>query len=182
MMKQLFGIVAFLSCLILFSGCSKDQWDDAPAISEKESSLNLVSPSKVRIATNIATLKNETDYIISYLHNGMSKDFEIVDIQFLPVSRGWAALIEYQTTDGVISNYLKASKDATIDFGPESSSSLQVMPSTRVGGTVDIDGLDGPFTIVCKGRCNGTDPHCSVAGSGSMVTCACNGCSLLIIQ
>jgi len=149
--------VIFVSCMMLTTGCSQED----PSMS----SLNLVSPNGIRISKDINSLKQETSTFISLLNDGIEIDFEITNIDYRPVSKGFAALIEYKLNNGNISTFLLLSNDANVEL------SANLMVLHKLNGTKLKNGSEtGGGTGMVS--CVGTSPcqKCKLVETVNLVT------------
>jgi hypothetical protein len=100
----------FPSCVV-FTAYNDDISDQQ--ISLRESSLNLVAPSGEKIADDIVSLRNEVSQVVAETF-GVEKEFEITALNYLPIKKGFAVTIEYETADGFAKNYLKTRRVSSI--------------------------------------------------------------------
>ena len=69
-----------------------------------EGTLNLQSPSGLRIAASVDDLKKDAAAAITRKY-GSPRDINITAIRYLPVGKGYAAIVDYRLADGTAGNY-----------------------------------------------------------------------------
>ena len=161
--RSIIAIVA-MACLALLSlSCQKNA-----AVSAKEKTLKLDAPSGQHIAT-IGELKQQAAQVVLNKH-GKEQSFEITSIDFLPVAKGYAAIISYRLQNGITSNFAVFSG---VKFNVASSSITTSAAQEK----------DGKVTISCKGTCSCTLSATVNADTGVItVNCGCSGCDATMTQ
>ena len=172
-------VVLFFSLqpVILITSCSKE--DIKMDITENEYFLDIVSPNGEKIANNIATLKSETALIIAE-KTELDKAFEITNLNYLPCKKGYIAIIEYITEDGLKGSYA-ISKDAKVNYSTDNV--VLKSPSSRLRSSSE-NGGGGQTKFVCKphGNCS----TCTLQGTYNpstgehTITCSCSECKMEI--
>ncbi|HBN28602.1 MAG TPA: hypothetical protein DD421_06115 [Clostridiaceae bacterium] len=176
MYTNIIVLIFSLQFVIFMSGCSKE--DIKMNIAENEYLLDIVAPSGEKIANNITELKKETAFIIAETFE-IDKTFEITNLNYLPCKKGYIAIIEYLTEDGMKGTYA-ISKDAEVNYSTDNvilKSSSRLRSSSENGG-------GGQTKFVCKphGNCS----TCTLQGSynpntgENTITCSCNECKMEI--
>jgi hypothetical protein len=100
MKKRTFAAIAAVMALLFLSlSFRKDA-----SISNKERELSLNAPNGQRIATGVRALKAEAAQLLARKH-GSVQAFEITGVSFLPVKKGYAAIVSYRLQDGTTSSY-----------------------------------------------------------------------------
>ncbi|HYC28978.1 MAG TPA: hypothetical protein VEB42_09180, partial [Chitinophagaceae bacterium] len=92
MKKSTFTAIAAVAALVFLS------------LSFSKDNKGLMAPSGQRIAASMRALKAESVQIISGKHAGV-REFEITDVSYLPVKKGYAAIITYRLQDGTTDSY-----------------------------------------------------------------------------
>ncbi|MDR2039236.1 MAG: hypothetical protein LBQ60_15040 [Bacteroidales bacterium] len=167
---NLYGIIL---CCVIF-GCNKDE-----SITIEEQALNLISPSGEMISQNIQSLKKESSAIINDVFETI-KEFEITDIEYLPVNKGYVAIVKYKTSDGIYGNYA-ISCGTHVNFN---SNQVRMITgsSPKLKNNNENSGKKPVYTFVC--HANGSCNTCSLEGdldpenNQATVTCSCNDCIL----
>jgi len=140
-MKSILYQIFFVCYIVLIAGCSNDDFGVTP----KESSLNLISPNGIKIAKDIITLKRNTSAFISSFNDGMEIEIEITNIEYVNVSKGFVAIIEYKFDNGDISTYALFSNLGNVEL----SAYEMIMPNfPKLKSGSESGGLD-PSKIKC---------------------------------
>jgi hypothetical protein len=173
--KSLVSFTILTLLIVAFGACQKNQADTS--ITSKEAVLSLKAPSGVNIASNITALKSEASEVVSKKFNA-KVNFEITDINYLPVKTGYAAIISYKTQEGISSNYAV--------FNGVKFKIVSQSIKTDVNTSNDLSSLENSMLstakikIVCSriGTC-----ECKVEGTVDMNTgiitwrCSCEQCA-----
>lgn len=170
MKKSTFPALAAVAALLLFSlSCQKHS-----TASDKEKDLNLDAPSGQRIASSIRQLKSDALKLIFTKHAGM-QEFEITKISYLPVSKGYAAMISYRLQNGTAGSFgiFKGVKYKLAQPGE-----LFISNNGEVQSSAD-----GKISISCSGTCNCKMTTTINTETGVItVDCGCNNCSATVTQ
>ena len=160
--------VAVATCLVLSLSCQKNA-----STSNNEKALNLQAPSGQQVAASIQQLKAETARVILFKYN-IEQEFQVTNIEYLPVKRGFAAIVTYRLQDGTTGTY---GVFQGVQFTLPSSSGAGIIPP--------INALQqeaaGKATISCKGNC-----QCSLSATINTdtgiitVSCGCNSCDAYV--
>lgn len=157
------------TCLVLLSLSSQR----TASTSNARSMLDLQAPSGLRITTSIQQLEAEAARVILYKHN-MQQEFKINNIEYLPVTTGYAAIISYTLQDGTAGNF-GMFYDVKLDFG--ACSSVGIVQQGSATNYNAAQQAAGKATITCRGNC-----PCSLSAvintdTGTItVNCGCSGC------
>jgi hypothetical protein len=149
---NLIMMMLFPSCIV-FTACNDDISDQQ--ISLRESSLNLVAPSGEKIADDIVSLRSEVSQVVAETF-GVEKKFEITALNYVPLKKGFAVTIEYETADGFAKNYLKRSSKVSIEF----AGALVIVfnsSSPRLKNGPESSDAGGRGRVECSGHGNCND-------------------------
>ena len=179
MKKQFFiALMAMIMAIAPFMSC--DKAGNVP----NEEKLQLEAPSGQSIATSTADLMRQTSTVITEM-SGKKQSFQITGIEYLNVSKGYAAIVSYQLDDGTVGNY------ATIDgisFTLDSKSISTRKPAKKTSdNTVVADEASSKVTLTCQ-KSPGGNCNCKIQGvldsqTGTITwKCNCqNDCEMVII-
>ena len=157
--KWIFRIICF-SCIVLIIGCERD--DDT----RSKEKLNLVSPNGNKIAKNIQSLYQIVSEPLISINGGMEIDFKITKIDYVPVTVGFAAIIECKFAAGRTMNLL---------FFPESSAFWKTI-------RLKNNNEQQPKAPYCEGSCPGMPPCQYVHFNAQFAYCSpheCEDCVLV---
>jgi hypothetical protein len=132
---------------ILFSVCILS-CHKGPTITRGEENLLLQAPSGMPIANGIAALKAKVGKVVYDKHG--SQPFEILTLEYFPVTKGYAAVIYYRLQNGLVSSYLSIGGIAyrTTDTG------VQLLPNEPITNREsDEGGVQCVKTAQCTGEC-----------------------------
>lgn len=144
------------------------------SMNDQDGLLNLIAPSGERISESIATLKEELYFML-----GINEDFELTGINYIPITSGYAATIEYQTLSGVKSNFIKA--NVSMQFV---GNSIEVITATPRLKSRDVETPYGHYSARCEPR--GNCPSCEASVTMNLKTgeltarCSCDECTLIV--
>jgi hypothetical protein len=171
MKKSTFPALAAVAALLLLSlSCQKHS-----SISNKEKNINLDAPSGQRIASTIQQLKEDAVQVIVSKHAGLQA-FEITGIDFLPVKKGYAAIVSYRLQDGTAGSYGIFSG---VRYRLAQPHQLSVMANYQDESMA----VDGKISITCEGTCNCKMSTTINTDTGVItVDCGCNNCSAQVKQ
>lgn len=167
------AIAAMASLAMLSLSCQKNA-----GISDKEKALQLQAPSGQLIAATIHALKAEASEIV--LNKFGKQDFQLTQIEYLPVTSGYAAIVYYQLEDGTTGNYGNFSEVKYVVPLP-----LETVTIPQKNKGVSNPGENAKVTISCvkKGSC---ECHLSAtinADSGVItVSCGCSTCDVRVTE
>jgi hypothetical protein len=140
-------------------------------VDEKECSFNLKSPSGEKIASDISSLKNELVPSIAERFE-VNKSFTITDIKYLPLEKGYSAIISYITEDGYEGNIVKTNN---LSFNNPSDLVVKIRSgSTRLKSGSE-SGSGGTVTISCK-KLGSCDCIVTVTYKNGVTTYSCGSC------
>ena len=179
-MKKLFFIasMAMIMAIAPFVSCNKA--GNVP----NEEKLQLEAPSGQKIAASASDLMRQTSIVITEMF-GKIQSFQITGIDYLNVSKGYAAIVSYQLDDGTVGNY------ATIDgvsFTLDAKSISTRKPAKKTSdNTVVADDASSKVTLTCQ-KVPGSNCPCKIQGildtqTGTITwKCNCqNDCEMVII-
>ena len=177
MKKSLIIAILAIMSLIILPAISCKKSDTA----QKPQSLSLKAPSGQQIAQSVTALRTEASGIISKKFGG-KQDFEITNIDYLPVNQGYAAIISYRISSGETGNFASFSG---IRFKISSQSITTDYPTAQyLSGNAEAQNADaGKITITCTR--NGTC-ECKVQGTVDTNTgivtwgCSCEQCTATV--
>jgi hypothetical protein len=164
-MKKTLIIAAAMASLVLLSpSCQKNA-----GLSKQEQSLSLHAPSGQRIAATVHDLKTHASAIVENKF-GKGQDFQLMRIDYLPVEKGYAAIVFYELKNGTIGNY-----------GIFSGVSYDLAASDETA----VQEEDSKVTISCdkKGTCD-----CNLSGTYNpntgvvTVNCGCSTCEVKVTE
>lgn len=137
------------------------------SFSFSKNNKDLIAPSGQRIASSMQKLKAESKHIVSGKHAG-ARDFEIVNVSYLPVKKGYAAIVTYKLQDGTTDSY-----------GIFSGVQLN-LPQ---GAALSTEMRDGKVKITCAGTCSCHMSTTINTDTGVItVDCGCSNCSAQISE
>lgn len=169
--------MAMILAIVPFTSCQK-----ADVVSNEEQSLQLQAPSGQRIAATVQDVREEAAGIIIRKH-GTLQGFRLTHIEYLPVRKGFAAIISYRLSDGSTGNYATVSDTRFATTSP----SVGTTPETAevfaaAMETGDDTGSRVSFICMRIGACD-----CRIQGvvdaESGVVTwkCSCIECLMLLI-
>lgn len=157
--------VAVATCFVLLSlSCQKNA-----STSKNESALKLQAPSGQQVAASIQQLKAEAARVILFKYN-TEQEFQLTNIEYLPVTKGYAAIVSYTLQDGTTGRYAVFQG---VQFNLPSSSGAGIIPPINASQQEAA----GKATISCKGTC-----QCSLSATINTdtgvitVNCGCSNC------
>ena len=179
-MKKLFFIACAAMTLAIAPLFSCNKAESVP----NEEKLQLEAPSGQRIAASASDLMKQSSTIINELF-GKKQSFQLTGIEYLNVSKGYAAIISYQLSDGTVGNF------ATIEgvsFKTDAASISTRKPAKQVkDDTVLADESGSRVSLVCQ-KIPPTSCPCKIKGILDLITgvitwkCDCtNDCEMVII-
>jgi hypothetical protein len=156
----------------------------ADSNAEHEQSLSLKAPSGQSIAPSLTSLRADAARIILKKF-GSAQEFQITHIEYLPVSKGFAAIISYELSNGEKGNFASFTG---VKFRVISQSVITDMATAEQLSTGEAlesleGGNGGKITITCSrtGTC-----ECKVQGTVNTNTgvvtwgCSCEQCSATV--
>ena len=155
---------AMASLVLLMPSCQKNA-----GLSKQEQSLSLEAPSGQRIAATVQELKAHASEIVGNKF-GKGKDFQLMRIEYLPVEKGYAALVFYELENGAVGNY-----------GIFSGVEYDLVTSDETA--VEYESSRVTISCVKKGTCD-----CSLSGSVNpntgviTVNCGCSTCEVKVTE
>ena len=179
MKKQFFiASMAMIMAVVPFVSCNKA--GNVP----NEEKLQLEAPSGQKIAASASDLMKQASTIITEMF-GKQQSFQITGIGYLNVSKGFAAIVNYQLEDGTVGNY------AIIDgvsFALDSKSISTRKPAKKTNDdTVLADETSSRVTLSCQ-KAPGGNCICKIQGvidaQTGVITWKCNcqnDCEMVII-
>ena len=160
--------VAVATCLVLLSlSCQKNA-----STSNNEKALKLQAPSGQQVAASIQQLKAEAARVILFKYN-TEQEFQLTNIEYLPVTKGYAAVVTYTLQDGTTGNY---GVFQGVQFNLPPSSGVGIIPENNASKEAA-----GKATISCRGTC-----QCSLSATINTdtgiitVNCGCNSCDAYV--
>ena len=157
--------VAVATCLVMLSlSCQKNA-----STSNNEKALKLQAPSGQQVAASIQQLKAEAARVILFKYN-TEQEFQLTNIEYLPVTTGYAAIVSYTLQDGTTGNY---GIFQGVQFNLPPSSGVGVIPQDASASKE----ASGKATICCRGTC-----QCSLSATINTdtgvitVNCGCSNC------
>ena len=164
------AFAAVVALLLLSLSCQKNS-----TITNKEKNLNLDAPSGQRIASSIEQLKTEAAQIILSKHLG-GQSFELTGINFLPVKKGYAAIVSYRLQDGITGSFGIFSG---VKYKLAQPDEFSIMANYQDESMA----ADGKISITCEGNCNCKMSTTINTETGVItVDCGCNNCSAKVSQ
>lgn len=178
--------LGILFAIICLQACMNDESleNGALELSQSEKLLNLKSPSGIVIALDVNSLRNEAAYIISERF-GVDKEFELTSIDYLDVEGdGYAATINYCTTDGYEGSFVKLSNvtyqcaNGVKQINFTSLNSLKSRSESGGGKDVTIT-CTKTGSCSCQGTCN-----CRPISKfeNGIVTIGCGNCNKCVTR
>ena len=157
--------MAVAALLLLSVSCQKNS-----TASNKEKELNLAAPSGQRIAASINQLRVDALQVIINKHDG-PQEFEITGINFLPIKKGYAAIVSYRLQDGTENS-----------FGIFSGVKYK-LAHPNANALNESMAADGKVTISCQGTCTCKMSTTINTDTGVItVDCGCSNCEAHIKQ
>lgn len=105
MKKQNYLYYGFFLCLPFLFSCERSEDIELKySLTALENSLDLKAPSGILIAESIIDLKDE---ITQAIRNTKNSNFEITDIKYFPLEKGYIATIEYLTAESKVGSIVK---------------------------------------------------------------------------
>jgi hypothetical protein len=163
------AFVAVATCLVLLSlSCKKNT-----SSSNTAEALNLRAPSGQQVAASIEQLKAEAALVILFKHNA-PVEFQLSSIEYLPVKKGYAAIISYTLQDGTTGKY---GVFQNVQFNITAASGAGIVPP----GENENNVAPGKATISCRGTCS-----CSLSATINTdtgiitVDCGCTSCGAYV--
>ena len=161
-----------------FTSCNK-----AESVPNEEK-LQLEAPSGQRIAASASDLMKQSSTVITELF-GKKQSFQLTGVEYLNVSKGYAAIISYQLSDGTVGNF------ATIEgvsFKIDATSISTRKPAKKAkDDTVLADESGSKVSLVCQ-KVPPTNCPCKIQGVLNTQTgtitwkCDCqNDCEMVVI-
>jgi hypothetical protein len=169
MKKRIFTAFAAAAVLFLLSvSCQKNA-----NLSAKEKTLSLEAPSGRRVASSMQQLKSDAvpTLIAKY---GTAEQFEITGIQYLAITKGFAAIVSYRLENGTTGNYgIFSGVKVVLPKAHELT-----VTKDRLSASTQMREADGKVTISCKGTCTCRMSATINADTGVItVDCGCSDCS-----
>jgi len=152
-----------------FFGCNKSI--------EEIDLLNMTAPNGEKISENVFKLKDEISSILKNSHN-ISEDFEITNLKYLPVAKGYFVFIEYQTSSGIKGNIVKAKDTNVKHFSKVITLNVPRLKSQSedTGGGVD----NIVFSCNPRGSCSSCIVEGEMWEGGATAYCSCSECELKV--
>jgi hypothetical protein len=179
-MKKLLSIAfaAMTLAIAPFMSCNKA--GNVP----NEEKLQLESPSGQMIAATASDLMRQTSDVLFELF-GKKQLFELTNVEYLNVSKGYAAIVSFRLNDGTIGNYAIVEG---VSFHLDSKSISTRKPARKTNdNTVLADDAGSRVSLVCQ-RTAGSNCQCKIQGTLDATTgtitwkCDCqSGCEMVVI-
>jgi hypothetical protein len=173
-LKKGFACLSGIVLAVCLWSCDKN-FTDQSDVQIEEHQLELIAPNGLKISQDIHTFKDETARVLKDGY-GIKQDFEIINLEYLPVSTGYAVLIEYRTTDGLSSSFLR-SNSTSIDISAHKIAKItSIRP--RLKNSNENSGSTG-WSIRCvdAGNCTGCYLTGVINPTGTITSkCSCTDC------
>ena len=177
MKKQLFIAVMAMAITPFFS-CNKA--GNVP----NEEKLQLEAPSGERIAASASDLMSQTSAILFEM-TGKKQAFQLTNVEYFKVSKGFAAIVTYQLSDGTVGNYATV-QDVNFTIASPAVSTRKPAKKTN-DNSVLADESSSKVTLLCQ-KVPGSTCDCKIQGiidlSTGVITwkCSCqNDCEMVVI-
>jgi hypothetical protein len=125
--------VFFLASIIVMTGLTGCSQDDEMLQTNGTETLSLVAPNGQLIAENRAALNSESSGIIEGIY-GERKEFQITELVYYPMQKGYLVEIRYVTYDGIKGKYIKTNNASEI--GNASNNVIRLKNGSESGSTV----------------------------------------------
>ncbi|MDR1343591.1 MAG: hypothetical protein LBK18_10125 [Prevotellaceae bacterium] len=147
-------------------------------VSVDAGSLSLIAPSGEVIADGIHALKEETSLVLQ-ANTKAAKKVEIIAVSYLPVPKGYAAIVEYLDPKGINGKYFKANGLS----GKIKTKSKQLTTISYAKNQDESTQGEQPLpylTCIADGACSGCSIEAVYDESDNvvLVTCSCDDCSI----
>ena len=106
----------FVRKVLIGNNKSNELMDYMSGLLCTQASLNLVSPNGIEIAKDIQSLKSTASAIVNAFNKGEKIEFEITNIDYAPVTVGFAAIIKYRVDNEGERVFLLCSKGANVQL------------------------------------------------------------------
>ncbi|HYF32952.1 MAG TPA: hypothetical protein VD993_17630 [Chitinophagaceae bacterium] len=178
-MKKLLSIAMAMALAILpFTSCQKSE-----TVSEEEKLLQLQAPSGQHIAAAISDVRAEAAAIILDKF-GTGKAFRLTAIEYLNVTKGYAAIISYRLSDGTTGNYATVADAAfTVEAASIRTNSVKTKKTSGASAIINDESVS-KVTLQClkTGTCECKISATINAETGTITwKCSCTDCEMQII-
>jgi hypothetical protein len=164
-MSEILKFTALLCAVLICTvGCSQDC---EPIQMQDGKTFSLTAPNGQMIAKSFTALENETAEIIEQA-KGERKEFQITNIAYYPVKKGYLVEVNYITYDNISGNYFKTDNSSEIETAVKP---VRLKSDTESGDSSPIG------TYYCKNKNRQKCSDCVISvllGNNGYMTFSCS--------